>query len=72
MIISLIVAVVFEAIAVIWAIFTLFACCCRRSILQPLGGFSLISTVALIVALAVFYAHFKEEIDGRKFELILS
>jgi hypothetical protein len=66
-IIAMIVAVVLEGIAVIWTIFSFFACCCRRGVLHAFSGFSLFAGIALVVALAFFYAHYKQDIDGRKY-----
>jgi hypothetical protein len=52
------------ALAVIWTVFSFFACCCRRNILHPLSGFALLSAIGLVVALAFFYSNYKNEIDG--------
>ncbi|CAD5229600.1 unnamed protein product [Bursaphelenchus okinawaensis] len=61
-VIAMIVALVIEALAVAWTIFTFFACCCRKNMLYPFSGFALTSFIALIVALAFFFAHYKDQI----------
>ncbi|KAI6191351.1 hypothetical protein M3Y97_00219000 [Aphelenchoides bicaudatus] len=67
-IIAMIVAVVVEALAVLWTILSFFTCCCRKNILHPLSGFALIAAIALIVALAVFYSQYKQQIDGQNWQ----
>ncbi|KAI6205689.1 hypothetical protein M3Y94_00820900 [Aphelenchoides besseyi] len=69
-IIALIVTMVLEALAVIWTVFTFFACCCnKRAILHPFSGFALFSAIGLIVALSIFYTHFKDQIDSQSWEV---
>ncbi|CAD5234203.1 unnamed protein product [Bursaphelenchus xylophilus] len=63
-IIAMIVAVILEALAVAWTVFTFFACCCRKNMLYPYAGFALCSLIALVLALAFFFAHYKDQIGG--------
>ena len=50
----MIAAVIAEIIALIWNLVTFFACCCKQYILHPLYFLSLIISVLLAIAIAIF------------------
>ncbi|KAI6198205.1 hypothetical protein M3Y99_01897900 [Aphelenchoides fujianensis] len=58
---SLLIAIAFEIISLLWVVCTVFTCCFRRHLLHPLAPFAFFASASLIVALAVFFAHYTED-----------
>ncbi|KAI6181868.1 hypothetical protein M3Y98_00875500 [Aphelenchoides besseyi] len=60
-VLAILVAIVFQVVAIFWTLCTVFTCCFRRHLLHPLSAFAFFAAVALIVALGVFYARYSED-----------
>uniref|UniRef100_A0A0N5AIP5 Claudin-like protein n=1 Tax=Syphacia muris TaxID=451379 RepID=A0A0N5AIP5_9BILA len=56
------VAVVIEGIALIWNLFTICACCCKRYVIHPLPALALLLTIVLAVALILFGVNNRDSI----------
>ena len=63
----LITALLLEAIAVFWAIGTLFECCytTRRRFLHPLSGFAGLNTICLLIIILWFGYNYQDEFEQR-------
>lgn len=68
-IVCMILALGLEALAVAWCVFTFFACCCRRNMLHPFTGFALTAAISLVIALAVYFSKFKDQIGDSESSL---
>uniref|UniRef100_A0A7E4VA65 Clc-like protein n=1 Tax=Panagrellus redivivus TaxID=6233 RepID=A0A7E4VA65_PANRE len=60
------VAVVAQVFAFIWNLVTFFACCCKRWLIQPLIGASLVASITMAVAVILFYVKNKDQIEDYK------
>ncbi|VDD94066.1 unnamed protein product [Enterobius vermicularis] len=53
-----------EVIALIWTIFTIFACCCKKYVVHPLPAVALLLAILLAAALIIFGINSGEGIVG--------
>uniref|UniRef100_A0A1I8ADC4 Claudin-9-like n=1 Tax=Steinernema glaseri TaxID=37863 RepID=A0A1I8ADC4_9BILA len=56
------IAVVVEAIAIVWTLFTICACCCKKYLVHPLPALAIVGSLLLAIAIGIYGANHKEMI----------
>lgn len=60
--VCLILAVLVEAVAVVWTVISFFACFCKQHILHPLSGFAVFAFLLLLSISLVYYFVYTKEL----------
>ncbi|XGW32230.1 hypothetical protein V3C99_010428 [Haemonchus contortus] len=57
-------AILFQLLSLAWNIFTFWACCCKKYVIHPLMGLSLLVAIFLLAAVIVYVVMTQDEARG--------
>ncbi|KAH7718571.1 CLC-1 protein [Aphelenchoides avenae] len=63
-VVSVVLAAVFQLLALIWTVFSFLSCCCKKHILHPLTGLAAVATIFLIIVVVVFGVKYKDQLNS--------